>query len=102
MTRSNVESINQDCFVAGSDLRHCDIGGGSFSCPRVGANFSASHHPGTAVKKGLYLQEQCREIGERPDNKLQNVTSYKTLKRAVNSSVTLHPVLYYLDTFIGW
>lgn len=34
------------------------------------------------------------------DNKLQTVTSYKTLKPAVNSSVTLSPVLYYLDTFI--
>lgn len=54
----------------------------------------------TAGKKKDYLREQCREIGEQPDNKLQNVTSYKTLKQAVNSSVTLHPVLYYLDTFI--
>lgn len=34
------------------------------------------------------------------DNKLQTVSSYKTLKQAVNSSVTLSPVLYYLDTFI--
>lgn len=47
-----------------------------------------------------YLWEQCWEIRERLDNKLQNVTSYKTLKGAVNRSVTLHPVLYYLDTFI--
>lgn len=37
---------------------------------------------------------------EATDNKLQTVTSYTTLKQAVNSSVTLSPVLYYLDTFI--
>lgn len=100
MTRSNVKSINQDCFVVAWVEGKFPTGnnGACFSLPGIGTGFS-TFYPRSRKKKG-YLREQCREIGEQPDNKLQNVTSYKTLKRAVNSSVTLHPVLYYLDTFI--
>lgn len=55
---------------------------------------SASHLKGVIILFVNYLQAVTRNW-EVTD------TSYKTLKWAVNSSVTLPPVLYYLDTFIS-
>lgn len=52
-----------------SELCDSYISGGFFSYPREGTKFLRLSSQ-TTVKQD-YLQEQCQEIGERPDNKLQ-------------------------------
>lgn len=52
MTRSNVESINHDRRLGLASF--LQIGGGSFSCPRVGANFARLSSRDGGKKKALF------------------------------------------------